>query len=133
MIVLSNTVAQTLAPGEAATFNDVILHSGCGECHRTGTSSVKMRANGVYAVSFSGNIGATAPGLAEITIQLSGSNMPETNIKSVTATAGDLNNVSTTTKVKNCCGDFDRLTVVNTGTTEITLDSNPSFIVKREG
>lgn len=131
MIVLSNTTAQTLAPGQAITFDDVVLHSGCGECHRRNTGSVKLRANGVYDVSFSGNIGAEAPGPAQLAIQLGWATLPETTMISQTAAAGDLNNVATSTGVKNCCGDYDRITVVNTGTTPLVVGANSSLFIKR--
>lgn len=38
MISLSNTTAQTLTPGQSITFNTVVLHTGCAECHRANTS-----------------------------------------------------------------------------------------------
>lgn len=131
MIVLSNTTAQTLAPGQSITFDDVILHSGSGECHRRNTGAVKLRANGVYDVNFSGNIGAVAPGPAQLSIQLGGVTLPETTMISTTAAAGDLNNVATATGVKNCCGDYDRVTVVNTGTAPITVGANSCLFIKR--
>lgn len=131
MLVLSNTTAQTLAPGESIVFDDVILRSGCGECHRANTSSVKLRATGVYAVSFSGNIGGVAAGAAQLSIQLGGSTLPETTMITTTAAAGDLNNVSTETRVKNCCGDYDRIVVTNTGTADITVGANTALVVNR--
>lgn len=73
MIKLSNTTAQTLTPGQAITFDRVIFKSGCAECHRANTSSVKLRANGTYEVAFSANIGATAATTAvELSILLGG-------------------------------------------------------------
>lgn len=131
MIVLSNTEAQTLAPGASLTFNDVIIKSGGAECHRSNTDSVKLRSTGVYAASFSGNIGGTAAGAVQISMQLGGATLPETTMISTTAAAGDLNNVSTETRVKICCGDFDRLTIVNTGTTELTVGANTALVVNR--
>lgn len=131
MIILSNTTAQTLAPGQAITFNTVVLHTGNGECHRPGTSSVKMKANGIYEVSFDGNIGTTPAGVAQIAIQVGGETLAETTAISRSINAGDLNNVSCKTAVKNCCCDYDRLTVVNTGTTNVTIGASPSFFIKR--
>lgn len=132
MIQLSNSTAQTLAPGASLIFDDVLNHTGCCECHRKNTSSVKMRSNGSYAVEFHGNIGATAPGVAQLAMQLSGeTTLPETTMISTTAAAGDLNNVGASTIIRNCCGDFDRVSITNTGTTEITVGANSSFIVKK--
>lgn len=131
MIVLSNTTAQELAPGQAITFNTVVLHTGNGECHRPGTSSVKMKSNGIYEASFRANIGATAPGVAQVAVTVGGEPLLETTAKSTTVAAGDLNNVATKTIIRNCCCDYDRLSVVNTGTTTITIDANPLFFIKR--
>lgn len=132
MIVLSNTTAQTVEAGQSLTFNDKILHTGCGECHRSGSGSVKMRANGVYKVEFAANVsGATAGTPVQLTIQIGGENLPETTMIATPSAADTLNSVSTSTAVKNCCGDYDRLTVTNTGTTPITVGANPVFVAYR--
>lgn len=131
MLVLSNSAAQTLAPGESIVFNDTILQSGCGECHRNNTALVKLRATGVYAVTFSGNIGGVAAGAAQISIQLGGATLPETTMITTTAAAGDLNSVSTETRVKTCCGSYDTIVVTNTGTADITIGANPTLVVNR--
>lgn len=132
MIVLSNTNVQTIAPGQAITFNTVVMHTGNGECHRPGTSSVKMKSNGIYEASFRANIGSTTESsVAQITIMLGGEPLPETTAISTTIAAGDVNNVATKTLVKNCCCDYDRLSVVNTGTTTINIGENPLFFIKR--
>lgn len=41
------------------------------------------------------------------------------------------NNVATSTLIKNCCGDYDRITVTNTGTADVTVAANSAFIVRR--
>ena len=131
MIVLSNTTAQTLTPGQALTFDEDILHSGNAECWRRNSAAVKLRCTGIYAVSFSGNIGGVAAGPAQLTIQLGGVDLAETIMITPTAAAGDLSNVSTETRVKNCCGDYDRITVVNTGAADITVDANSALVIER--
>lgn len=132
MIVLSNTTAQTVQPGQAITFNTVTLHTGNGECHRPGTSSVKMKANGIYEVRFTGNIGSTvAATTATLNVALGGESLPETTMISETSTAGELNNVSAVTAIKNCCCDYDRVTVVNTGVNPVTIGAGPCFYIKR--
>ena len=62
---------------------------------------------------------------------LSGAPLPETTMISTPATANAINNVSATTAIKNSCGDYDRIYIVNTGTTEINIDANPVLFVKR--
>lgn len=132
MIQLSNTTEQVLQPGQAIAFDDVILHSGCGECHRNGTSSIKMRANGVYSADFHGNVTASAAGPIQLSLALTGDTyLPETKMDATIAAEGNLYNVGTDTLIKNCCGDYDRVSVVNTGTTACTIAPNCSFKVTR--
>lgn len=132
MIVLSNTTAEVIAPGQAITFNTVVLHTGTGECHRPGTSSVKMKSNGIYELYFSANIGsAVADTTAQLNIQVGGETLPETTMISETSTANELNNVSAKTAVKNCCCDFDRVTVANTGVNAVNIGANPTLFIKR--
>lgn len=132
MILLTNTIAQTIAPGDSVTFDEVILHSGCGECHRKGSGSVKLRCNGVYELHFSANIGGeTAATAVQLTLEIGGEALPETTMISVPAAVTDLNNVATATLLKNCCGDYDRVTVVNTGTVPVVVGANPVLYVKR--
>lgn len=132
MIVLSNTTAQVIQPGQAITFNTVVLHTGNGECHRPGTSSVKMKCNGIYELNFTGNIGSAVEGTtAFLAIAVGGEVLPETRMVSETSTANELNNVSARTAVKNCCCDYDRVTVINTGINPVNIGENPSFFIKR--
>lgn len=131
MIELSNTVAQRLTPGQSMVFNDVILHTGCSECHRENTGSIKMRANGIYEVSFGANISCVENRTdVELSIQIGGTTLPETRMISAPGAAG-FNSVYRTTLVKNCCGDYDRITVTNTGTVDVIIDAHPVLIVKR--
>lgn len=130
MILLTNTVAQTVAPGASVTFDEVIFHTGNGECHRRGSGGVSMRCKGIYEAYFSANIGGTAAGTVTLAIQAGGETLPETVMDSVTAAAGDLENVATMTALRNCCTGYERITVTNTGTVEMTVE-NPKLYVKR--
>lgn len=132
MIELSNTTAQTLTTGQAITFDRVIFQSGCGECHRLASPSVKLRANGTYEVAFSANIGAEASATqVQLTVMLGGEPLFEGTMVSTTAAAGDLNNVSKTIGIRNCCGDYDRITIVNDGENDVTVAAGASLFVKR--
>lgn len=132
MIVLTNTVAQTVQPGQVVTFDKVKLHTGCGECYREGTNSVKLRATGVYEVEFSGNVASASAGApVQLAIALGGVAQPETVMESSPATADTYNNISTGTFLKNCCCDFDRITVVNTGTVPVLLSANMNLRIAR--
>lgn len=133
MIVLSNSIAQVLAPGQSATFDTVVLHTGCAECHRKNTGSVNLVAsNGIYDVEFCGNIGATDEGAAQLAITLDGSALLETTMISQTTAGGDLNNVNGRTFVRTCCCmNGEAITVTNTGTTTVNIGANPNLSVKR--
>ena len=131
MILLSNNATQTIAPGESITFDLVPLHTGCSECHRQGSSSIKLRKQGIYELHFNGNIGATAVVTAALQMEAGGEPIQDTSMIATVDTVGSLYNVSATTLIKNCCGDYDRITVTNVGTTTITLAPNSAFFAKR--
>lgn len=131
MLVLSNSEAQVVGVGQALTFDTTILRAGCGECHRKNAGSVKMCKKGVYALSFSGNISNpnSATGMS-VTLSTGGDLLPETNMLFVPPATGVPGNISTTTRVKNLCCDYDRVSVVNTGTTSITVAANSCFVIE---
>lgn len=134
MIQLSNLAVQTVLPGQPVTFNVVRLKSGCGECYNESLSpsSIKMAKQGTYEIGFSANIGNginTDP--VQLSIAIGGTVIPDTTMISTPATVGALNHVSVTKPVRNCCCDFDRITVVNSGTNAMTVGANPILYVKR--
>lgn len=132
MIELSNSTVQTLAVGQSMTFDKVLLHTGCGECHRPNTGSVKMRARGIYEVHFSANVTNTASvATVQLSIQAGGETLPETTMEYTPSVVGSASNVAKTTLIKNGCGDYDRITVTNTGTVAITIGADPVLIVRR--
>lgn len=133
MIELSNSNAQVLAAGQSATFDLILLHTGCAECHRKNTGAVNLtRKNAIYEVSFNCNIGATAAGDGEIGLSLDGSTLMETVAMVTTAAAGDTTNVSCSTFIETCCCNAaNTLLLTNTGTTDINLAAYPRLSVKR--
>ena len=131
MIVLSNSAQQTLQPGQSLTFDLVKLHTGNGECHREGSSAVKLRCKGIYELEFHANVGGSAVGTVALQMEAGGEVLPETTMIVTEDTVGSLTNVSAGTLVRNCCGDYDKITVTNTGTVAAVVAPNSSFIVKR--
>lgn len=131
MIVLSNSAAQTLSPGQSITFDLVKLHTGCGECHRTGTTSVKLRCNGVYDIFFGANVTAPSAGQVQLVAELGGDPLTETTAIHTVSTPGEFENISRGTYVKNCCGDYDRVTVTNNGATTIIVGANSVLKIGR--
>lgn len=132
MINLSNTTEQTLAADQSITFDLVPLHTGRCERHRDGSSIVTLGMNGaIYEIDFSANIGGTAAGAVQLSVMLDGEPLREGTMISTTAAAGDLNNVAKPgIKIRNCdcCG---RISVQNTGTTELTVGVGSLLSIKR--
>lgn len=133
MILLSNSTTQTIQPGEAITFDLETFKSGCCECHRQGSSAIKLKKCGVYELMFTGNVGGAAVGTVQLQMEAGGEVLPETTIIVTEDTVGSLDNVASHTFFRNCCGDYDRITIVNTGTVAAVIDANSAFTAKRLG
>lgn len=132
MIELSNTAAQTIAPGQSLTFDTVLLKTGCAEAHRSNSGIVTLKADcAVYEIHFAANISATAAGTAQLAISLDGEPLIETTMINTISTAGDPDNAATATLVKTGCGCCGKISVTNTGTTSVIVSANPAFFVKR--
>lgn len=131
MILLSNSATQTIQPGEAMTFDLEKIKTGCSECHRQGSSAIKLRKCGIYELMFTGNVGGAAVGTVQLQMEAGGEVLPETTIIVTEDTVGSLDNVTAHTFFKNCCGDYDRITLVNTGTIAAVVDANSAFSAKR--
>lgn len=131
MILLSNSATQTIQPGEAMTFDLEKIKTGCSECHRQGSSAIKLRKCGIYELMFTGNVGGAAVGTVQLQMETGGEVLPETTIIVTEDTVGSLDNVTAHTFFKNCCGDYDRITLVNTGTIAAVVDANSAFSAKR--
>lgn len=135
MIVLTNTNAVVIQPGEVVPFNKVIFRTKCGECwnHQL-PSRVKLRQGGVYSLGFSGNVtSSTAAVQLQLAIAVAGVPLVETAMNSVPAAPNDLNNISTETRYGVGCADADVVTVMNTGTEPVTLAPNSSFVIDNRG
>lgn len=131
MILLSNSATQTIQPGEAMIFDLEKTKTGCSECHRQGSSAIKLRKCGIYELMFTGNVGGAAVGTVQLQMEAGGEVLPETTIIVTEDTVGSLGNVAAHTFFKNCCGDYDRITLVNTGTIAAVVDANSAFSAKR--
>lgn len=132
MIELTNTVAQTIQPGQAVTFDKILHHSGCGECYRNATNFVRLKSNGIYRVDFSGNISGTTAGVpVQLAIAVEGVARPETVMVSTPSAANAFNNVGTGTYVRDCCCDVNKVSVINTGTVPVLLSANMNLRIER--
>lgn len=136
MIQLTNLTAQVLQPGQALTFDEWTLKSGNCECWtRQIPQSVKLKApcGSIYEVEFSGNITSGTAGQAlQLAIAAAGQPMRNTAMNATPSVANGLQNVHTATLFRDCCGDANRLSVVNTSAVPVTVAPNSAFIVMRK-
>lgn len=137
MIQISNAAAQTLAPGQAISFDKTsYLHTGCGECFNTQlATSVKLRGGcgAIYEIQFSGNVTSTTAGdTVQLAITVGGQPLVETAMNATPAAAGTLVNVNTGTLFAVYCCDADRVSVVNTGTTTLSIAPNSNLRIVRK-
>ena len=134
MIVLSNTTSQTLTTNQSVTFNTVVSRSGCNECHMANSSSVKLKSPGTYMVVFNANVtGATAGAPVQLAVNLGGETIPYSTGIYTPAAANAVGQITIILPLKQCCCDFDRVTVTNTGTNPIIISANPTFYIKKIG
>ena len=140
MLELSTSNEQTLAPGAALVFDRTILGCNCGCCHRNNTATVKILNGGTHRITFDGNIavptGVTPPTTGvQLQVSLSGTPLPEGRMVVTPGAAGQFFNVSTNIgeKTCKCCKSFDTVTIVNTGTTAVTVAAGATLIVERVG
>ena len=132
MIQLSNSAPVTVAPGSAVVFNTVTKNTNNCTCFNQITGAVKMTSRGTYIVAFSGNISGATPGTpVQIAIAIGGTALQTGTMISTPAAANDFNNVSKYLYVPNNCCDMDRVTVVNTGTTDVTIGAGATLSVKK--
>lgn len=132
MISLSNSTAVTLPVGGSLVFDVVNFHTGCAECHRPNTNSVKLKASGIYEISFHANVSSPAAGTAlSVSVELGGSPVNGGTMITTPAAADALDSISITVPIRNCCCDFDRVTIVNTGSTGITVAAGALLYIRR--
>lgn len=132
MIILSNTIAQTLAPGQSLTFDNTIMHTGCNaECHRNGSAGVTLSKNGIYEINAKLNVAPTADGSAELAVMAGGGALPETTMISTPSAANDVNTIfcSTAFRPCGCCGEM--ITIQNVGTVPVAVSPNACLFIKR--
>ena len=135
MIVLSNTIAQTIAPGQSLTFNVKVLHTGCGECYRDGSGAVGLRAkSGIYNCFCKLNVASeTSADPVQLALAMGGSPLLETTMISTPSAANVFNTVACETLISTCCcdGGAGVVTVINTGENPVVVDANPCLCIKR--
>lgn len=133
MIELTNLAQQTVAVDQPVIFNTELVHSGCCERHRVGSSMISLLKPGRYLVMFSANIavptGVTA-GEVSLALTLDGEEITATNMVATPADDGQFFNVSTSRYVDVFCGSYASIGVENNGGISVDVDS-PNLIIVR--
>ncbi len=132
MIKLTNLTAQTVQPGQSVTFSMIVKKSGCAECFRLGTGSVKLcKRPATYEAYFQANVTTEAVGVAQLSFAIGGDTLPESTMVRQITTANAFDGITISDLISvNCC-DFDRLTVTNTGAVPVVISTNPLLYIKR--
>lgn len=138
MIELTNSQVQIIPVGGTATFNVVVVKSGCAERHRAGSGQIDLVALGRHLATFSGNISVpTGETVGEVALAISqeGETRQGTVMRATPAAVNEYFNVSTQTYVdvySNCTGSAccQTISVKNVGTIPVQLD-NPNFTAVR--
>ena len=85
----------------------------------------------IYEVHFAANVSGTAAGPVQLSLELDGEPLPEATMTSTVTTAADLNNVATATLIRTGCGCCGRVSVVNTGTSDVVVSAGAALFAKR--
>lgn len=138
MIIVSNSTAQTLTPGQTLTFDTVVWQSGGCNCRpneyfRMNSPLIQLRP-GCYEVAMSGNIGGTVAATpVQVAIALDGSALSTTTASQTPAAVTDFNNVGRSTLIRVPSCTSSSVSIVNNGTTEVVINPGFTLQVKREG
>lgn len=131
MIVLSNTNAQTLTPGESLIFDNTVIQSGCAEHHADNSASVLMLKPGMYEIHFTGNVaGVTDESTMMLGVRIGSNTLSETTMMTTACLKEYYSNVASATIVRCETKGID-IGVTNIGTTPITIAPHSSIFVKR--
>lgn len=136
MIQITNLTAQVLTPGQAISFNN-LLHKSCcskNECYTAQLpTSVRLTGgvNARYKIEFHGNISGAEGDILQLSVALAGQPLLETEMRVTPTGTTNSSNVSAGTYIVLTCGDLDRVSVINSGTTNIAIAPNSTLLIRR--
>ncbi len=131
MIVLSNTTAQTLKPGESLIFDNSVIRSGCAEYHSDRSSSVLILKPGMYEIHFTGNVaGIEDESTLRLGIRVGSNTLSETTMIKTVCHKEHYSNVAAATIVR-CETKGKAIGVTNIGAVPIVIAPHSSIFVKR--
>ena len=131
MIVLSNTTAQTLKPGQSLIFDNTVIQSGCAEYHSDHSSSVLILKPGMYEIHFTGNVaGIEDESTLRLGIRVGSNTLSETTMMKTVCHKEHYSNVAAATIVR-CDTKGKAIGVTNIGAVPIVIAPHSSIFVKR--
>lgn len=131
MIVLCNTTAQTLKPGESLIFDNTVIQSGCAEHHSDHSSSVLILKPGIYEIHFTGNIaGIEDESTLRLGLRVGSNTLSETTMMKTVCHKEHYSNVAAATIVR-CESKGKDIGVTNIGAAPIVIAPHSSIFVKR--
>lgn len=131
MIVLCNTTAQTLKPGESLIFDNTVIQSGCAEHHSDHSASVLILKPGIYEIHFTGNVaGIEDESTLRLGIRVGSNTLSETTMMKTVCHKEHYSNVAAATIVR-CEAKGKDIGVTNIGAAPIVIAPHSSIFVKR--
>lgn len=131
MIVLCNTTAQTLKPGESLIFDNTVIQSGSAEHHADNSASVLMLKPGMYEIHFTGNVaGIEDDSTTKVAVRVGPNTLSETTMMKTVRLKEQYSNVAAATIVR-CGTKGTDIGVTNIGAVPIVIAPHSSIFVKR--
>ena len=131
MIVLTNPAAQTVQPGQAVLFTQIAEKEACCPGISPSGASVKLSASTQHRIDFNANVNGAAGTQANLAVALGGEAIPWTRMVATIEAATDVYNVGVSFPLKQCCTDFDRVSVINAGTTAVNISAYPMLAIDK--
>ena len=131
MIVLTNPAAQVVQPGQPVLFTHVAEKETCCPCTSPNGASVKLNKSTKHRIDFNANVGGDANTQANLAIALGGEAIPWTHMTATIEAATDVHTVGIGFPLKQCCGAFDRVSVINVGTTAVNVGAYPILAIDK--
>lgn len=131
MIVLCNTTAQTLKPGESLIFDNTVIQSGSAEHHADNSASVLMLKPGMYEIHFTGNVaGIEDDSTTKVAVRVGPNTLSETTMMKTVRLKEQYSNVAAATIVR-CGTKGTDIGVTNIGAVPIVIAPHSSIFIKR--
>lgn len=131
MIVLTNPNEQTVQPGEAIVFTQIVERESCCPGLSPAGTSVKLSKGTQHRIDFNVNISGAAGTTPTLAVALGGEPIVWTTMVATEPVDGRVQNLGIGFPLKQGCCDFDRVSVINTGTAEVVIAAYPMLAIDK--